>query len=189
MLTKLQTINDALSAVGLSHVGSEDSQHPAFLKAKSALDHVLETIQAEGWWFNRSWRVLTRNVLNEVIIPQTAVIVENTAYPELIIRGNRLYNRLTGSYEIDGDHEYRIVEVLPFEYLPGPARNYVAAAVKFKHYVDEDGSDPKLSIYRNELALAEAKFKAEHLRHEDLNYFEGEAGKTKYPYAKVIKVR
>ena len=138
MLTKLQTINDALSAVGLNHVGSEDSQHPAFLKAKSALEHVLELVQADRWWFNRSWRVLTRNGLGEVIIPQYAVIVENTSYPNYIIRGNRLYDRDTGSYVVDGDHEYRIVEVLPFEFLPGPARNYVAALTKLKHFVDED---------------------------------------------------
>ena len=189
MLTKLQTINDALSAVGLAHVGSEDSQHPAYLKAQTALNHVLTIIQSKGWWFNRSWRVLTRNSSDEVIIPQYAVIVENTAYPNYVIRGNKLYDRDTGSYAIDGDHEYRIVEVLPFEYLPGPARNFIAAATKLKHFIDEDGSDPKLTAYAREAALAEAEFKAEHFRHEDLNYFEGEAGKTKYPYAKVIRVR
>ena len=189
MLTKLQTINDALSAVGLAHVGSEDSQHPAFLKAKSALDYVLEIVQTDSWWFNRSWRVLTRNNAGEVVIPQYAAIVENTSYPNYIVRGTKLYDRNTGSYVIDGDHEYRIVEVLPFELLPAPARNYVAALTKLKHFVDEDGTDPKLTVFGREVAMAEAKFKAEHLRHEDLNYFEGEAGKTKFPYAKVIRVR
>ena len=81
------------------------------------------------------------------------------------------------------------MEVLPFELLPGPARNYVAALTKLKHFVDEDGVDPKLTVYTREAAIAEAKFKAEHLRHEDLNYFSGEAGKTKYPYTRQIKVR
>lgn len=130
-----------------------------------------------------------RNGDGEVIIPQYAVIVENTAYPNYVIRGNRLYDRDTGSYAIDGDHEYRIVEALPFEALPAPARAFVSARTKFKHFVDEDGTEPKLSIYGREVAIAEALFKAEHLRHEDLNYFAGEAGKTKYPYAKVIKTR
>jgi hypothetical protein len=189
MLTKLQIINDALSAVGLSHVASEDSQHPAYLKAKTAFEFVNVIIQSESWWYNRSWRVLTRDPEGHVTIPQNAVVVENTSYPNIIVRGTQLYDRDTGSIVIDGDYQYRIVEVLPIEQVPGVARNYIAAATKLKHFIDEDGNDPKLSMYRQELLQAEGKFKAEHLRHEDLNYFSGEAGRTKYPYATVMKVR
>lgn len=192
MLTKLEAINECLAAVGIAPVSSIDSKHPAYLKAARKFDTVLKKVQSnggKGWWYNRSIQKLTPALDGTVTVPQYAIVCESDQYPMYIVRGNRLYDRSTRNYVIKNESYYRLVEALPYEEVPNVAREVIWTRAKYEYYVDEDGTEPKLSLYLRDKERAEYALHAEHLRHEDVNHFDGTAGYSKYPYTRRLPVR
>jgi hypothetical protein len=192
MLTKLEAINECLAAVGIAPVSSIDSKHPAYLKASRKFNTVLKKVQSnngKGWWYNRSFVTLTPALDGTVTVPQYAVVCESNQKPDYIVRGTRIYDRTKRSFVIEDAVEYRLVEALPYEEVPDVAREYIWTRAKYEYYVDEDGTDPKLTIYFNDQRDAMFNLRAEHLRHEDINHFQGNAGYNKWPNARRLPVR
>lgn len=192
MLTRLEAINECLSSVGIAPVSSIDSKHPAFLKASRKFNMVAKTVQSnggKGYWYNRSFVTLTPANDGTVVVPQYAIVCECEKYPQYIVRGNRLYDRSKRLFQIEFAEEYRLVEALPYEEIPDVAREAIWTRAKYEYYLDENGAEPKLSTYRNAASDAYYTLSAEHLRHEDLNYFDGTGGYNKYPYTRRLPVR
>ena len=192
MLTRLEAVNECLSSVGIAPVSSIDSKHPAFLKANRKLALVGKTIQSnggKGYWYNRSFVTLTPASNGEVVVPQYAVVCECENFPQYIVRGNRMYNRDTRSFTIDTAEQYRIIEVLPYEEIPKVAQEAIWTKAKYEYYLDENGVEPKLSTYRDAAMIAYSQLAAEHLRHEDVNHFNGAAAYGKFHAVRRLKVR
>jgi hypothetical protein len=192
MLTRLEAINECLSSVAIAPVSSIDSQHPAFLKAARKFNVVAKKVQSnggKGWWYNRSFVTLTPALDGTVTIPQYAVVCECPNFPQYIVRGNRLWDRSKRSFVIDTAEEYRIVEALPYEEIPDVAREAIWTRAKYEYYVDEEGSQPKIELYMREKDMSQAQLVAEHLRHEDVNLFDGTHGRYKYPHTRRLPVR
>lgn len=183
MLTELEIINEGLAAAGFARVGSLDSKHPAFRRAKNSFDIINTGIQARGWWFNRYVRTLTPDAEGKIVLPQHALVVD-TEGSKYIERGRYLIDGSTGSFNIGQNVCARIIEKLPVDVIPAPAQLFVAASVKFSFYADESGNEPKLSLYAQLAAQAENKLRVEHLKHENVNYFDGLSGSAvRYPHA------
>lgn len=182
METELDVINEALASTGLAPVGSMDSKHPAFLKAKGVLDRVTARVQNKAYWFNSAVRVLTPGDTGEIVVPSMAATVDVLDSRIIVTRGTRLYNIRDRTYVIGEPVTCRIIERLVFNDTPYLAREFIAARTVFEYYMDEDGSEPKLSNYRNAAAVAYALLDAECIRHNEYNIFDGEHMQSiKYP--------
>ena len=190
MLTELNIINDAIRAVGMAPVASMDSKLPAFINAKTTFEKVLTEQQLRGWWYNDFNIVLSPGTDNRITVPQYAGSVSVFGMPHVVVRGNELFDLTTRSNQFDKPLRARVIEVLPIGSVPPRMRAFIAARTKLTHYVDEDGQDPKLTMYANADQIAEAQVVAEDLRYrqrslEDQQTFVA----AKWPYTKVNKVR
>lgn len=183
MVTKLKLVNEAIQAVGLAPVTSIDSTHPSFRKALAKFDYVNAMVQSAGWWFNDYYTTLTPGTDGTIVVPQFATSIEVKGKPNFIIRGNRMYDHDTRSDQFSGPVEARVIKTLPIEEVPPSIRFYIGARTKLEHYVDEDGGDPKLTMYNQAAELAYARAHAEDLRHRQLSSQEGDTfASAKYPH-------
>lgn len=169
LTTELDVINQMLASVGLAPVATENSTHPSYRKAKLKLDQVNRDIQTKGAWYNRSQTTLNPTSDGQIYVPQYAVYV-NPINPKdkLVIRGQRLYDTATRSYNIGRSVLVKLIEVLPFQELPEPAKNFISCSAIHRFYVDQGGQEPKLSEYRNERILANVAYKQEELRNAEV---------------------
>lgn len=174
METELDVVNEALASTGLAAVGSIDSKHPAFLKAHTVFNRVLQRIQNRGYWFNTSVRYLVPDVNGEIVIPQFAAVVDviGDAKAIITVRGTKLFNIDERTYTIGEQQLCRIIERLAFADLPVVVREYVSARTVYEYYLEEDGAEPKLSSYASRLSIAYAMLDAEDIRHNEYNALE-----------------
>lgn len=190
MITKLQIINEAIKAVGLAPVASIDSKLPSFLKALSTFEHINGEVQSKGWWFNDHIKTLNPGPDGRIVAPQYATSVQVYDRPEIVIRGQTLYDISKSTDQFDGPVTGRIIETLPIEAVPPSMRYYISMRTKLAHYVDEDGGDPKLSIYMEAHQRAEAVVKAEDLKYRQITSKEGKTYiAAKWPHTKPNRVR
>lgn len=171
MRTKLDIINDALSAVGLSRVTSLDTHYPAFVKALAVYDRVSYTVQSDGWWFNRSCVTLKPNSNGEILVPAKASVV-NPDDPRYVLRDRFLYDSKERTLNIGKSVSCTIVEVLDFEDVPTICMDYIARRTVFEHYLDEEGGEPKLTRYERAAMVAWQSLKQEELKHSKPNILE-----------------
>jgi len=174
MLTELDAINSMLAATGTAAVTAGNTSHPTYRKAKDKLDEVRGDVLKLGYWFNTSYPTLQPNTDAQVVVPSGTVSVDpvDRTLP-YVQRGTRLYNQDTRSYDIPEAVEVRLIEELIFEEMAPSAKTYVKEKARFQFYLDQDGTDPKLSNYRAMAQQAWAEFYRDHLRNRDVNYFDG----------------
>lgn len=189
MITKLQIINEAIKAVGLAPVASMDSKLPSFLKALSTFEHINGEVQSKGWWFNDHIKTLNPGSDGQIVVPQYATSIQVEDRPEIVMRGNRLYNIIDSVHTFNGPVTGRIIETLPIEVVPPSMRYYISIRTKLAHYVDEDGGDPKLSVYMQAHEKAEAIVKAEDLKFRQLTSKDGKTYiGSKWPHSRSTRV-
>lgn len=168
MRTKLSTINEALSAVGLQRVTSLDSRYPAFVKALAVYERVSQEVQEKGWWFNRSSVVLSPNTNGQVLVPAKSVVVipENSRY---VLRDRFLWDTETRTDILNTTVRAVLIEMLDFEDLPPSAATYIAKRTVYEHFLDEEGTEPKLTRYERAAMGAWASLKQDELKHAKPN--------------------
>lgn len=172
MSKKLDIINACLAAVGMKSVASEDSTHPSAIKAKESLERMDRKFQTEGWFFNEYQRTLVPQVgTGEVIVPVSAAVFAPDC-PQYAVRGSRVYDTSTGLFNIGMPISGRLVEQIDIEDLPGVAATWLEEQAVYKFYLDEDGTEPKLSQYAGMAQIAFAKMEAEDLKHRRVNFFD-----------------
>lgn len=128
--TQLQAINTMLSAVGEPPVNSLSSQRADSLIALQVLEEISREIQAYGWHFNIENNVtLTPDATGNIYLPDNVARVDTDPLLyvnlDIIMRGNRLYDKVTNSYVFTGALIVTQVVMLDFEELPEPARRYI----------------------------------------------------------------
>jgi hypothetical protein len=145
-LTQLDVVNQCLATIGETPLNALNSDHPyvaaALLKMKSTLPQEL----GKGWWFNTDTVTLTPDPNTKFMyIPADAINVNpwDSSTNAYVIRGRRLYNRATSSYEFDGPLSVQVVREVPFEDLPMMANLVVAARTVLDFQNDYDGDSEK----------------------------------------------
>jgi hypothetical protein len=129
--TELKAVNTMLTAIGETPVNSlSNTPSPDIAIAQSILEETSREMQLEGWWFNteHDW-TLTPDANNELVVPANTFSVDLN-YPEqwdqdIVLRGNRVYDRENQTYKFDETMDVFLVRMLPFDELPEAARNYV----------------------------------------------------------------
>lgn len=129
--TKLQAVNTMLSAIGEPPVNTLSSQRADSNIAEQILDEVSRDVQGYGWHFNTEENItLTPDSDGYIKISNNIVRVD--ADPnrywniDLVLRGDRLYDRVTNSYVFSGPVVITRIVLLEFPEMPEAARNYIA---------------------------------------------------------------
>ena len=168
----LEALNWLLSEIGSRPVNDVNNPLPTVANAKRLLERKTHSIQRTGWWFNIEYNVeFTRQGNNEILIADD--IAQYKGLDRFVnIRGGKLFNRYTGSYEFEADEcAQQIVRILPWESLPYVAQEhimYVSALEFVRQEIDEPGRTQELGTHAGETYL---EMKKENLEQSRLNAF------------------
>jgi hypothetical protein len=129
---KLQAINTMLSAIGEPPVNSLAAQRADSLIAQTILDETTRDILSYGWQFNTDENVVMTPetttgfiYISDSIVRVDIASTDDTVALEVVIRGNRLYNRLTSSYAFAEPLTTTQVTLLDFDEVPEIAKRYI----------------------------------------------------------------
>lgn len=127
--TKLQAINTMLSTVGEPPINSLTSQRADALIAQSILDEVCRDVQSYGWQFNISENVemTPETSTGYIYVGDSIVRVDmDPAYLnyDVVIRGNRLFNRIGNTYVFQEVLKTVQVYLMDFDEMPEVAKRY-----------------------------------------------------------------
>ena len=129
---KLQAINTMLSAIGEPPVNSLAAQRADSLIALTILDETTRDIQSYGWQFNTDENVVMTPetttgflYISDSIVRVDIAYTDDTVALEVVIRGNRLYNRLTSSFVFTEALTTTQVTLLDFDEMPEIAKRYI----------------------------------------------------------------
>lgn len=141
-MTELDAVNFVIETIGESPVNTvDDPGNIDAATARSLIRQVSRWVQNQGWFWNTDEAFpIVPNSNGELVLPQNVLRVV-TVHPdgqlELVVRGQRLYDRTNHTYEIGKKVTADIVRFLPFEEVPEAARWYitVTAARMFQEKV------------------------------------------------------
>lgn len=128
--TELEAVNTIISSIGESPINSLDEQptHDVVL-AINTLKEVSTEVQTEGWnWNTDDDFPLVPNLDKEIFLPSNTVRVhfrESFNPLDVVLRGQRLYDRANHTYKFNETLYATITFLLPFEELPETARRYI----------------------------------------------------------------
>lgn len=127
--TKLEAINTMLSAIGEAPVTQLNSGLVEADIAETILESVNREVQGHGYHFNRELNVtFNPDSNNNIILPANilrADTTDKTANLDLVQRGLKMYDRVSGSYNITAPVYLDLVILLNFEDLPEVAKRYI----------------------------------------------------------------
>lgn len=169
-ITRLEALNAMLSTIGSSPITNPDNpQNADALLAAAILDTAVREIQTEKWWFNTEENYpLTPTVNSEIELAKDITHVDFVGrfgeYRDLVIRGNKLYDKTRHTYKFDKTIHANVRLSMDFEYLPEVAKQYAIAKAcrKFQDHVLDDSMTHKWT--QEEEARARGRVVAEDLR-------------------------
>lgn len=141
---QLDAVNEMLAAVGQAPVNQLEATNPDVALAFDTLTRTSREVQAEGWTFNKEYKV-TRSRVNVVSgsVTETRVeIPDDIVYMDLcsthtnashdsVIRSDNgkryLYDRQNHTFNFDFDPEVNIIYEYDYVNLPKPIQDYVLA--------------------------------------------------------------
>jgi hypothetical protein len=131
LMTKLDAVNAMLESIWEQPVSTlEVSGVGSVAMAKRVLDKTSEIVQGRGWCFNTEEDLtLTPDVNGNVTLGPTVISCDTFGKDvaiDVVIRGQRLYNRKDHTFAFTAALNVRQVILLDFEDLPQVARAYVA---------------------------------------------------------------
>lgn len=166
MPTTLDIINDMLEGIGMAPVASTATTHPAVRKAMVRFNRVNTDMQARGGWYNESIVTLQPTASGDIYLPQAAVHAspQDIRDNNIVIRGNRLFNKETRSYNIGRPVKVKLIEVLPFDDLPAIVQDYIGARAVYEFYLGRGGGGEKLAEYKEAMQEALVVYQREDLK-------------------------
>ena len=125
-MTVLEAVNVLLTTIGEAPVNTlTGNQVTDVTIANQVLTEVSREVQAQGWHFNTEDKVvLSRNEFNFIVVPADVARIDTPDY-NTVIRGDKLFNLDTRSYEITTTVEASIVYYQDFLELPDVVKKYI----------------------------------------------------------------
>lgn len=129
--TELDAINTMLSAIGEAPVNTvEDNGVVDAVMARQILNGVSREVQSWGWHWNteKEYLLVPTFPEGELVLPNTVLRVDTVSTDQdvdVVVRGNRLYDRRNHTYKFDRPLKVDMVILLQFHELPEPARRYI----------------------------------------------------------------
>lgn len=128
--TELDAINTMLSVIGEAPVNTvEDNGNVDAVMALQILRSTSREVQARGWHFNtEKGYPLTPDSDGFLVLPNTVLradTVDTSSDIDVVVRGNRLYNRREHTFQFEDAVHVDMVILLSFDELPEPARHFI----------------------------------------------------------------
>lgn len=131
--TELEAVNLMLSLLGETPVNSLIDPYTADVaNARSVLLEKAKDVQSEGWAFNKDTDyTLVRSAAsvpaNQIVLAGNVISVDadTDSGVDVVVRGNRLYDRLNQTFVFDHDLQVEILWYFPFDEMPECMRRYV----------------------------------------------------------------
>ncbi|CDN47567.1 tail protein [Neorhizobium galegae] len=159
--TVLEAVNQIIATIGEPPVNSvEDSGVIDAVMALQALSAVNRAVQLKGWHWNteEDYPIAPSYPEGEIKLPRNALKVDTTGADkslDLVVRGQRLYDRRNHTFEIGKTVKVEIVFLLPFEELPEAARTYITIKAGRRFQEGQIGSEllSNFSLRDEQMAL------------------------------------
>lgn len=128
--TELDAVNAILRTIGESPVVSLLGTLPVDAgSARNLLHEESRRLQKTGWSFNTEFNFeLTPDDSGNLNLPTNTLKVDAPDHPDLVQRGQRLYDNVKHSYAFDKAVKVDLVIALPFDELPETVRHYLLIA-------------------------------------------------------------
>lgn len=184
MLSELDVINEMLSTLGEAPLNELDEEHPLVPAARRIMRVATYRVLSESWWFNEERATLPHDPdTGEVLTPADTI----RADPEdrswvLVQRGRRLYDPLSGSYNIGKPVKVILIRSIPFADLPPTAQHYVSLLSQVTFNKAYDGDEVKLRTLAADMQQALLVLRAEHARNVDANLLKAPAHQYKMQF-------
>lgn len=130
--TEQEAVNTMLATVGEAPINTLAGDLTADIQiAVNLLRDTSRAVQSMGWSFNTEKEYeLSINGSGEIEVPGDALEVDlsdvNSSWAEdVIMRGNRMYDKYNHTYTFTENKKFDIVWFLPWTELPEAARNYI----------------------------------------------------------------
>jgi hypothetical protein len=128
--TELDAINTMLSTIGEAPVNTvEDNGIVDAVLARQILRATSREVQSRGWHFNtEKGYPLNPDSNGFLVLPATVLRADTVGgYQDIdvVVRGNRLYDRRNHTYQFNKPVKIDMVILLPFDELPEVARGYI----------------------------------------------------------------
>lgn len=135
LTTELEAVNAILASVGESPVVTLEEAFTDAQMARDLLSQRLRAVQLQGWTFNTDLNVVLNPDTQGRIFVSPTLLSYDIADTNVVVRGSRLYNRSTQSYEFaEPVTATNVVTLLPFDECPEAMRLFatIAAGRRFQ---------------------------------------------------------
>lgn len=165
--TELEAVNYLLLSIGEAPVNTldEDATEPIALVAHQVLRTVNRQVQAIGLHCNTEQNYpLTRDARGYLHVPKNTLKADaSDPGLDVVLRGNRLYDRKNHTYVFDKNIKADLVLLLPFEELPQVARDYimvrsvrvfqskVLGSEALHSYSSQDEAEARMALFQEEV--------------------------------------
>jgi hypothetical protein len=171
--TVLEAVNAIIATIGEPPVSSvEDNGVLDAVMALQALSAVNRQVQLKGWHWNTetNYPIAATYPDGELRVPRNTLRISPSrdfAHLDLVLRGDRLYDRKSHTFSVGQSIKADVVFLLPFDELPEAARTYITIKSGRRFNEGQIGSD-LLSTFsqRDEM---EARFALEDAEGETSN--------------------
>ena len=176
-MTELDALNILLGTIGSSPLTSlSNPQNADALSAQNKLDSARKEVQAETWYFNseENFPLVPDAVTGFITIPPEITTIDSMGRfgekVDVIVRGNKLYDRENHTYKFDTTIYANVLECLDFDELPETAKLYVVARAA-RQFQEEMLGDTSLRTWtREDEAMARGRLIDEDLRQRKLSF-------------------
>lgn len=175
-LTELDMINGMLATTGSAPLTAGETTHPNYIKALAKLATVNVSAQKMRLWYNTYVKEYTADGAGLITFSSSVLsadpVDESLKY---VKRGNKLWNQVTQTDVFDVGYKIKIliVEQWALTDIPEAVQFYIRSLARYEFYLDEDGTEPKLSRYEKEKVDMWTIAYNEHITNSDVNYFRG----------------
>lgn len=171
-MTELEALNDILRAAGDSPVNSLNSTHPNVTAIRTQLGRTNSRLQRRGFWFNKEYGHEFQPMGNRITLPNDVSSIVPVD-PNVIMRGNALYDRSRNSYVFtEAVTVISLVRTLDFIQLPESMKEAVKYAAAVEYLRDAVGDTALISEYKTLAATAMFAVLNEDLEAEQVNAFD-----------------
>lgn len=186
MISKLDIVNHMLKNVGLRKVNTLEGENPNVVQAEASLDGTDVDFQSPGWWFNKEYNLkLVVNNRGEIIIPDGSLeitIAHDTlsasgpnAKSRYVKRGNKLYDAIDHTFEINKSVYVDIVTQIPIDDMPAVASSYLKHMATWEYFVADEGDQIKAKELEKQMTRAWGKLQAASLKALNTNALDSPA--------------
>ena len=143
--TKLEAVNEILSAVGETPVSSLSTQAGVqTVMAENMLDSMCRRVQAVGWSWNSREVTYVADASDNIAIPANIVRVDGGRSNKYVVRDGNLFDMVNNTDEFTSDILLKVVELLEWADLPQQCIDYLVAKTA-RQYSDRTLGSPEAS--------------------------------------------